>query len=275
MRNKIWGEGKDFFMNQQIVKDMNVLGAFCGKRDIQKLSTIELNQKYGIKQVDVMVLFGGSILCGGDLLAEAIQNKIAKQYVIVGGFGHTTETLRQKVQAIYPTIHTDGCSEAEIFQQYIHTRYGLTVDHLECRSTNCGNNITYLLELLKEKQIDFENILLCQDATMQRRMEAGMRKYVSDSIQVLSYATYQVKVIEQENQWNYDNQPYGMWEMERYVTLLMGEISRLSDNEEGYGPKGKNFIAHVEIPKDVMEAFERLKKVYGEKIREANPLYAG
>ena len=28
-------------------------------------------------QVDVMVLFGGSILAGGDVLAEAIKNKIA------------------------------------------------------------------------------------------------------------------------------------------------------------------------------------------------------
>ena len=42
-------------------KAINILGEFCGKRDI---------------------------------LAEAIQNEVAKKYIIVGGAGHTTETLR-------------------------------------------------------------------------------------------------------------------------------------------------------------------------------------
>lgn len=42
-------------------KAINILGEFCGKRDI---------------------------------LAEAIQNEVAKKNIIVGGAGHTTETLR-------------------------------------------------------------------------------------------------------------------------------------------------------------------------------------
>ena len=58
----------------------------------------------------------------------------------------------------------------------------------------------------------------------------------------------------------------------RYVNLLMGEIPRLSDDKNGYGPKGKNFIAHVDIPMDVKTAFDELSKVYS--AREANPLYA-
>ena len=41
-----------------------------------------------------MVLFVGNIIAGGDILAEAIQNEVAKKYIIVGGAGHTTETLR-------------------------------------------------------------------------------------------------------------------------------------------------------------------------------------
>ena len=47
-------------------------------------------KKIGINQADVMVLFGGSIIAGGDILAEAIQNEVAKKNVIVGGAGHTT-----------------------------------------------------------------------------------------------------------------------------------------------------------------------------------------
>lgn len=54
----------------------------------------------------------------------------------------------------------------------------------------------------------------------------------------------------------------------------MGEIPRLQDDENGYGPKGKNFIAHVDIPETVQEACERVKKAYGDITRVANPVYA-
>ena len=57
-------------MNEKIAEAINILGFFCGKRDITELSTKCLKDKYGIEQVDVMVLFGGSILCGGDILAD-------------------------------------------------------------------------------------------------------------------------------------------------------------------------------------------------------------
>ena len=60
----------------------------------------------------------------------------------------------------------------------------------------------------------------------------------------------------------------------RYVNLLMGEIPRLSDDANGYGPNGKNYIAHVDIPENVKIAFEELKMVFGSEIRAANPLYA-
>ena len=62
--------------------------------------------------------------------------------------------------------------------------------------------------------------------------------------------------------------------MNRYITLLMGEIPRLSDTENGYGPEGKNYLAHVDIPEEVNNAFNELKKQYGSLIREADPLYA-
>ena len=65
-----------------------------------------------------------------------------------------------------------------------------------------------------------------------------------------------------------------MWDMDRYITLLMGEIPRLADNADGYGPRGKGFIAHVDIPNEVEEAFLELKEVYSGMVREANPLYA-
>lgn len=260
-------------MKEHIAECINILGKFCGKRDISELTAEQIYNRYGVNQVDIMVLFGGSIICGGDVLARAMQNNIAKNYIIVGGEGHTTETLRQRVHKDYPQIETDGLSEAQIFESYLEYRYGLQADYLECKSTNCGNNITYLLDLIKEKQIPFTSIILAQDATMQHRMEAGLRKFVKD-IEIINFATYEANVVVKNAELSLEREIYGMWDLERYITLLMGEIPRLTDDPEGYGPKGKGFIAHVEIPLAVRNAFLELRQEYTDSIREANPLYA-
>lgn len=261
-------------MNTEIANNINILGRFCGLRDINELSREKLLECYGIRQADVMVLFGGSILAGGDILAEAIKNDIAKKYIIVGGAGHTTETLRQTIHQEYPEIETTDLPEAIIFQRYLKTVYGCKADYLETQSTNCGNNITYLLDLLREENIGFKNIILSQDATMQRRMTAALRKYVQDDITTINYAAYSVNVLSAGEELCYEKEIHGMWTIDRYVNLLMGEIPRLTDDENGYGPNGKGFIAHVDIPATVKNAFEELKFVYGNKIREANPLYS-
>lgn len=261
-------------MLEHTADNINTIGAFCGKRDVTELTPEQLLGKYGIRQADVMVLFGGSILCGGDVLAQAMQDHIAKKYVIVGGAGHTTETLRVKMHEEFPDMETAGLSEAEVFANYLKYRYGLEPDLLECRSTNCGNNITYLLDLLKENDIPFRSMILSQDATMQHRMEAGLRKYVGDTVTIINYAVYSAKVIAQNDALAYDKEIWGMWEIDRYLNLLMGEIPRLSDDENGYGPKGKDFIAHVEIPTEVKTAFRELCAEYPGLVREANPLYA-
>ena len=107
-----------------------------------------------------------------------------------GGAGHTTEPLRQRVRAEYPAIETANLPEAEAFQRYLRTVHGCEADYLETASTNCGNNITYLLDLLRENQISFRSIILTQDATMQRRMAAGLVKMAPD-IRCLNYAALQ------------------------------------------------------------------------------------
>lgn len=259
---------------ESIAKNINILGSFCGKRDIPELTSEHLFKKYGFQQADVMVLFGGSIICGGDVLAKAMQKQIAKKYVIVGGFGHTTETLRKRMHEAFPMIETNGLPEAEVFERYLKCQYELEVDFLECKSTNCGNNITYLLDLLKENNVDFKSIILLQDSTMQYRMEAGLRKYVDNDIRIINYAVYLANVVVENAELVYEKEILGMWEMERYISLLMGEIPRLSDDINGYGPKGKNFIAHVDIPIEVRMAFNNLCNEYSELVRQANPEYA-
>lgn len=253
---------------------INTLGAFCGQRDILNLTQKSLKNQYGIQKADVFVLFGGSILEGGNVLAEAIRTQVADTYIIVGGVGHTTETLREIARQNCGEIETEALTEAELFHLYVKKKYGLQADYLECSSTNCGNNITRLLGLIQKNHIKCNSIILSQDATMQRRMSATLKKYVSDKLLIINYAVYQAHVIEKNGELIYREHPLGMWDMDRYITLLMGEIPRLRNDQNGYGPQGKNFISHVNIPQDVECAFEMLKHAYADYVREADSRYA-
>lgn len=260
--------------NEQTARDINTLGAFCGRRDLPALTRSAVRQACGADRVDVMVLFGGSILAGGDLLADAIRQGIARRYVIVGGAGHTTGALRRRLHAERPDIETEGQPEAELFQRYLAAVHGCRADLLETRSTNCGNNITLLLALLEQEQVPFTSILLCQDAAMQLRMDAGMRLHCPGGVRILNYAAYRAEVVWDGGALAYARPIHGMWPMERYVELLLGEIPRLTDDAGGYGPRGKGFIAHVDVPAPVQAAYARLRQTFGMATRAADPQFA-
>lgn len=260
--------------NAQTARDINTLGAFCGRRDLPALTRSAVRQACGADRVDVMVLFGGSILAGGDLLADAIRQGIARRYVIVGGAGHTTGALRRRLHAECPDIETEGLPEAELFQRYLAAAHGCRADLLETCSTNCGNNITLLLGLLEQEQVPFTSILLCQDAAMQLRMDAGMRLHCPGGVRILNYAAYRAEVVWDGRALAYARPIHGMWPMERYVELLLGEIPRLTDDAGGYGPRGKGFIAHVDVPAPVQAAYARLRQTFGMATRAADPQFA-
>ncbi|KAG5796727.1 hypothetical protein H9Q69_004223 [Fusarium xylarioides] len=75
-----------------------------------------------------------------------------------------------------------------------------------------------------------------------------------------SYLRYDIAEFDQ-------NQNGGLWSMERLMSLLVGEIPRMRDNENGYGPRGKGSIVHVDIPQDVEDAWIILEDTLGQKMR--------
>ena len=250
-------------------ESINILSRFLNVRDVPALTQSALQSRFGFPRADVMVLFGGSIMAGGDVLAKAIHEDVAKRYLIVGGAGHTTPVLREKMQPFLPHLDTSAMQEAEIFQCYLQCRYGVQADFLETASTNCGNNITHLLLLLEKEKIPHESMILTQDGSMQRRMGATLRKFAPDT-QIIHFSCYEAQVKEDLT---YTQAIPGMWDINHYITLLLGEIARLRDDEQGYGPRGKNFIAHEDIPEQVEEAFRTLNRYY--EVRFANPEFAG
>ena len=61
-----------------------------------------------------------------------------------------------------------------------------------------------------------------------------------------------------------NNEINRLWSKDRFIDLIMGEIPRLKDDENGYGQRGRNFISHVDIPLNVLESYERLLSYYNQ-----------
>lgn len=46
----------------KIAENLNILGQFCGKRDVEELNQKNLHEKYGIEKADVMILLAVAFL---------------------------------------------------------------------------------------------------------------------------------------------------------------------------------------------------------------------
>ena len=185
--------------------------------------------------VDVLLLFGGSLPDAWDGAAAAVRAGRVGTLVLVGGVGHTTDVLRAMVG--------DGPTEADLMAGYLAREHGITDALLERESRNCGENVVLARDLVLGSGLAPRTVALVQDPTMQRRMDAVFRLVWPDAVAV--------------------NRPgprrgrFG-WPRERWVALVMGEVPRLRDDSEGYGPRGRGFQAHVEVPAEVEAAYAAL-----------------
>ncbi|KAF6843360.1 duf218 domain protein [Colletotrichum musicola] len=168
---------------------------------------------------------------------------------------------------------------------------------VEDKSTNCGENASKSREILERCGVSApRSIVVVQDPTMSKRTVATFEKVYSDhgdaAPRVISWPTFTPKVIlksespveedkepmdqepmDQIEHLGYDGQDtttgsHDLWNMKRLVDLLMGEIPRLRDDSNGYGPKGKNFLVHVDIPENVEKAWRYLDSLLGPKGRD-------
>ncbi len=260
---------------QQLADAANTLTRFLGVRDLPKLSHKTLQRRYGIEQADVLILFGGTIPFGCDVAAAAWRRGVARHLMIVGGIGHTTQSLRTKFRTRFPDMDIDDKSEAELIASYLSRKYDIRDILLETKSTNCGNNVTYALAKLKEAAIPAKSIIIMQEPSMQRRMAAAFAKELKHNkdTTIINYAPYRPYLTAKNGPLRFIRQYWGLWDIEHYITLLLGDISRLRDDTQGYGPNGKGFITHVDIPPEVEKAFHILNVSQLGTIRTANPSF--
>jgi uncharacterized SAM-binding protein YcdF (DUF218 family) len=191
-------------------------------------------------RVDVLLLFGGSLPDAWDAAASLVGQGRVGTLVLVGGEGHTTDALYELVGERAPT-------EADLMAAYLRRERGLTGALLERRSRNCGENVVLARDLVLAAGLAPRTVALVQDPSMQRRMDAVFRLVWPEATAV-----------------NRPGPRHGRhrWPHDRWVALVMGEVPRLRDDAEGYGPNGAGFQAHVDVPPEVEAAYDALRAAH-------------
>jgi len=255
------------------VADINTISRFLAHVQVPDLTSSDA--------VDVVVLCGSAILHTAETVFRALQQRpsLCKTLVICGGVGHSTSHL-------YDAVHTHprfkcidgeitGRPEAVVLDHILRQFYdvdamasqGLTV-LVEDKSTNCGANAIETRRVLEVNGISTpKSIVVVQDPTMSLRTLAAFRHVYGDVVPAPSFSTCPTFVPEMawrdgEVTWNVQGvQASGLWETQRFFDLVLGEVPRIRDDEMGYGPRGKGFIAHVDVPDEVEAAWKRLRGV--------------
>lgn len=266
--------------------DVNAVSKFLSQEDIPDLRKIE--------PFDTIILCACSVLLSSETVFEIIRERpnIAKTLVLCGGIGHSTQLIYEAVarhprfQSIAPEIQ--GLPEAQVLLAIFNRFFapGFTAEHppplilAEDRSTTCHTNASETRKLLEASRIPMPaSAVIVQDPLMVRRTIACFDRVYQDVPNPPRFVGCPIFVPQVGP--NGDDKliytapvisPELMWNMDRFLDLVMGEYPRLRDDENGYGPKGNHTIVHVDIPPEVEEAWKRLseKITNGRRVKSQN-----
>jgi len=217
------------------------------------------------QEADLIVLAGNAVLPTIEF-AYDFAKQSGRPLLISGGIGHSTHYLQALISrhSRYHSLMVNGLSEAAILKDIAVKFWAIPAEQIiaETASANCGQNAQFTRAKLDRLNLAPLNVLLIQDPTMQRRTRATFARVWQDA-QVkprwLSFSGMLPTLERQGDGIGFAGSPSGVWPLERYISLICGEIPRLRDDADGYGPNGRDFIVHVDIPDEVMAAWHLLQ----------------
>lgn len=245
-------------LSQPTIQAVNTLGQWLAQSDFTGAPQAQ--------DADLIILAGNAVIPTIDAACEFAANS-EKTLLITGGIGHSTTYLYAEIarHPRYNSIPTTGRSEAAILKDIAHQFWKVPNEKiiLEEKSTNCGENARFSVAKMAESGLSPARVLIVQDPTMQRRTVATFARVWQGDAQapeLLSWPGVVPELIEGEQGSVFAGEAEGLWPLERYVSLALGEIPRLRDDATGYGPQGRDFIVHVDIPPQVMAAWHALQQ---------------
>lgn len=253
----------------QDARDFNTLAEFLARRDVPKLDAAALQNALGAPRADMVLLFGGSLPEGCRLAGQLWRAGLARKVMTIGGMGHTTAAFLERFESALPAGHS--ATEGECMKEYLQSAFGIPEEDLlvESASTNCGENVRFALRILQEQNALPASAIVLHDSTIQRRIGATLdRWWPENTTRFVHFAAYRARLEAGERGLAFaPNRIWGLWQPEHYMSLLLSEIPRLRDDAQGYGPKGRGFIAHVDLPEEVEAAWQRLAECYAHLLR--------
>lgn len=239
-------------------RSAQTVAAYLSQRDVEKMDLSSALSYFQGKKADAVIVFGNDLPQTAEAGCRAWKQGIAEWLIFCGGIGHSTEILKRRMGSLerYQTCGVYD-SEAELFAEIAVKLYHVPKDRIrmDTVSSNCGQNAENARRTLEEEGIPMDRLVLIQDPLMQRRSFMSLKRAMPDTSVILSYAPFLPEFDENLNPVSGSGE---IWNRERFLELLLGEIPRLRDDRNGYGPKGKNFIGHVELPPEVERAWELL-----------------
>jgi uncharacterized SAM-binding protein YcdF (DUF218 family) len=263
----------------ETVAALNDVAAFLALNDFGPKGPNGLPEDMAARSVDCVILAGNCVLETAEGAFRAVRSGVGPRLLITGGIGHATEALRRKVAThpVYRAVATEARTEAHILADIAQRFWCIDRSSIliEPDSTNSGENARFSRRVLKDAGLAVRTILLVQDPTMQRRADATFRHDWSDqpNLSVLNWPTFTPGVSLAGEQLQFaPSGVAGLWSVDRFLALVMGEIPRLRDDLHGYGPRGKGFIVHVDIPDPVETAYACLKESLAVRIESRSTI---
>lgn len=254
--------------------DLNVLIRYLARRDLAALTPDALFAARGFRQADLLILLGGiTTPAFAETVAAAFHAGLARRLMLVGGAGHSTQNLRDNIAAHprYGVLPTAGRTEAAMLADLFSGFLGIERHTLllEDASTHCGNNASLALPVVRAAGAMPALVVLVQDPVMQRRSgEAFRHEWRAEATDFAHFAPAVPLLVARDGRLAFADPAHAaFYRMNGFLDLVMGEVPRLRDDENGYGPRGRGFIGHVNVPADVLAAFARLLPSYGQHVR--------
>jgi len=252
---------------EQLCRDVNRISAYLALDDFDGSGP----GPEVLSSLDVIALLGNQVIATLTAACELMRRSPGATLLLSGGAGHSTQLLYDNLRlSSFGSLVLNGfvretMAEAEMYAAIAQAAFHIPASRIliEKRSRNSAENARFSLQILKDSQRRHETILVLQDPTMQRRSMvtwAREAEIAGWEARTLSHAVF-VPAVEPDSDGRLRfaaGQSEGTGRMERFLALIIGEIRRLRDDKDGYGPKGRNFLPHVEIPKPVIESYERV-----------------
>ncbi|MDR3727191.1 MAG: YdcF family protein [Terracidiphilus sp.] len=255
-------------------------------RDINRISAyLALDDFMGngpgpriLSSLDAIVLLGNQVVETLTTACTLLDQARAAILLFSGGAGHSTPLLYENLRTSrYSELVQQGLiqktmAEAEMYAMVARVAFAIPAGsiRIENRSRNSAENASYSLEILQDRGLEGP-VLLLQDPTMLRRSILTWTREVDiagSDARTLSHAVFVPKVEPGPDGALrlVENQAQGTWTLERFLGLILGEIERLNDDENGYGPMGKDFLPHVDIPEAIYESYRRVSEHFNQSM---------